>query len=253
MSTLALQLIAENKASRNPFLDLGNCGLTKLPQELAELTHLEGLLLANNYDKWIDGKYERIKSQNKGKSNKLSDITLLSHLYNLTELYCDGGIETNEKWDIEDISPLNGLSKLICLDLYGNKIKDINTLSSLTKLQHLWINGNLLTDISPIINLCKLKGLSISQNQIQDISPISQLTNLTQLSISQNQIQDISPISQLTNLTVLSISQNQIQDISPISQLTNLTVLYIFENQIQDISSISQLTNLYFKRDKFSI
>lgn len=36
----AQELIAENKKTKNTFLDLGNCGLTTLPQELFEMTCL---------------------------------------------------------------------------------------------------------------------------------------------------------------------------------------------------------------------
>ncbi len=44
MSILTLQLITENKQSRNPFLDLGNCGLSEVPAEVGELVWLESLL-----------------------------------------------------------------------------------------------------------------------------------------------------------------------------------------------------------------
>ncbi len=52
MSELAKKLIAENKRTKDTFLDLGNCGLTSLPAELLELTHLESLTLgAQNISK----------------------------------------------------------------------------------------------------------------------------------------------------------------------------------------------------------
>ena len=41
MSELALQRIREAKEKRLTRLDLGNCGLTELPEELFELTWLE--------------------------------------------------------------------------------------------------------------------------------------------------------------------------------------------------------------------
>ncbi len=49
MSELALQLIAENKRTRSPFLDLGNCGLTEIPAEIGELVWLEELSFANEF------------------------------------------------------------------------------------------------------------------------------------------------------------------------------------------------------------
>ena len=44
MSELALQRIREAKEQRLTRLDLGNCGLTELPDELFELTWLEELI-----------------------------------------------------------------------------------------------------------------------------------------------------------------------------------------------------------------
>jgi hypothetical protein len=64
MSELALQLIAENKRTKNTFLDLGNCGLTQLPQELFDCVWLEELILDVNWSSdffdiyvSVDGEY----------------------------------------------------------------------------------------------------------------------------------------------------------------------------------------------------
>ena len=46
MSQLALDLIEKEKQERTGYLDLGNCGLTELPQELFELRHLHILILS---------------------------------------------------------------------------------------------------------------------------------------------------------------------------------------------------------------
>jgi internalin A len=48
MSELALKLIKEAKEKRLTRLDLGNCGLTELPDELFELVWLEELILSEN-------------------------------------------------------------------------------------------------------------------------------------------------------------------------------------------------------------
>ena len=52
MSELALKRIAENKAKHARgedarMLDLGNCGLTEVPEEVGELVWLEELNLSN--------------------------------------------------------------------------------------------------------------------------------------------------------------------------------------------------------------
>ena len=49
MSNLAQELIAQNKVTKAKFLDLGNCGLEKVPAEVGELAWLEGLSLAGTW------------------------------------------------------------------------------------------------------------------------------------------------------------------------------------------------------------
>jgi hypothetical protein len=41
MSDLALRVVAENKKTRDTFLDLGNCGLVRIAPEIQELVWLE--------------------------------------------------------------------------------------------------------------------------------------------------------------------------------------------------------------------
>ena len=70
MSKLALQLIAENKAKHERgedarYLDLGNCGLTKLPAAIGELTWVETLILSNE---WLE--YDLKKSRRNIKKAK---------------------------------------------------------------------------------------------------------------------------------------------------------------------------------------
>ncbi len=55
MSDLALKRISENKKTRAPFLDLGKCGLTGIPEELGELILLEKLSFSSNWSDF-DGK-----------------------------------------------------------------------------------------------------------------------------------------------------------------------------------------------------
>ena len=81
MSDLARNLIAQNRASRAKFLDLGNCELTELPQEVGDLEWLESVSLANRWTEW-DGQVWRIRSsRNAGANNNwVVDIALLGRL-----------------------------------------------------------------------------------------------------------------------------------------------------------------------------
>lgn len=75
MSELALKLIAENKRTRSPFLDLGNCGLTEVPVEIAELVWLEELSFASEWWDFEGHNWIRKKSQNIGFTNQLAHLT----------------------------------------------------------------------------------------------------------------------------------------------------------------------------------
>ena len=48
MTELAQQLIEKEKRERTGYLDLGNCGLTEMP-DLSELEWLETLILSNEW------------------------------------------------------------------------------------------------------------------------------------------------------------------------------------------------------------
>ena len=87
MSSLAQQLIAENKQTRDPFLDLGNCGLSEVPAEVGELVWLESLSLASYRYEWDGQKWQKKESRNTGdENNRLIDIGPLGRLTRLRSL-----------------------------------------------------------------------------------------------------------------------------------------------------------------------
>ena len=61
MPNLALQLIFNAKRTHATRLDLGNCGLTELPEELFELTWLTELMLCTEGAYYDFEKNEKIK------------------------------------------------------------------------------------------------------------------------------------------------------------------------------------------------
>ncbi len=75
MSELAKRVIAENKRSKDRFLDLGNCGLAKIPAEVGELLWLEGLSLGSQLYNWDLGWTEDWSEKNNiGPENTLTDL-----------------------------------------------------------------------------------------------------------------------------------------------------------------------------------
>jgi hypothetical protein len=104
MSELALRLIAENEKTREPFLDLGNCGLIEVPEEIGELTWLEELSFAS---RWRDENGVEHESTNTGPSNNMARLpSSFARLRSLKRLYLNGVYY--KTFDLDDLSPSPG-------------------------------------------------------------------------------------------------------------------------------------------------
>lgn len=175
----------------------------------------------------------------------ISDLTGLEYATNLASLNLGElfyywvwppELRTNQ---IEDISPLSGLTRLKSLDLSNNQITDISALSGLTALETLAFYSNQITDISALSGLSNLTSLDMEHNQITDITPLSGLTNLKSLVLSSNRITGTSALSTLTGLESLSLSRAGLTTIPVLTDLPNLKFLDLVGNQITDISGLS--------------
>ncbi|MBB3839336.1 small GTP-binding protein [Runella defluvii] len=238
MSKLALRLIAENKRTKAPFLDLGNCGLkNQLPEELLDCVWLEKLNLGDFYfDKEIK---KWVTTSNRGKKNsfKGNELVVLQKLTALQSL----DLSNNQ---ISDYSFLEKLTVLQSLDLSNNQISDIRFLEKFTALQSLDLSINQISDIRFLEKLTVLQSLDLSNNQISDIRFLEKLTALQLLNLSSNQISDIRFLEKLTALQSLYLSNNRISDIRFLEKLTALQSLYLSNNQISDYSFLEKLTAL---------
>jgi internalin A len=175
----------------------------------------------------------------------ISDLTGLEYATNLARLNLGEffyywvwppELRTNQ---IEDISPLFGLTLLKSLDLSNNQITDISVLSGLTAIETLALYNNQITDISALSGLSNLTSLDLEHNQITDITPLSGLTNLKSLELSSNPITGTSALSTLTGLESLLLSRAGLTTIPALTDLPNLKFLDLVGNQITDISGLS--------------
>ncbi len=246
MSNLALQLIQKEKEEKTGLLDIGYCGLTKIPQEVFECTWLETLILSNRY--WSIEKQKWIDSQNRERNNNLHSISI--HIRKLTKLkkIVIGGYMN--KWKISDMSPLKNLPQLQYLYLTTNQINDYSSLQSLTKLKTLYLHSNQIKDVSFLKGLTQLQILYLRSNEISDVSFLKYLTQLQSLDLSGNQISDASFLKDLRQLQSLKLRSNEISDINFLKELTQLQYLDLRYNQIRDISP---LVHLIQKGLKFSL
>ncbi|MEM6966060.1 MAG: leucine-rich repeat domain-containing protein, partial [Bacteroidota bacterium] len=179
MPELALPLIAKEKEARTGRLDLGRCGLTKLPEALFELEWLEELSVCNRY--WDHEQREYVNTKNIGAYNLLRG-NLPEQLKKLTQLKTlrlggsgtiSNSINTifSDYWELEDISVLQNLQNLQSLDLrYNRQIKDFSVLQNLQNLQSLDLRYNGISDISVLQNLHNLQTLDLRSTDISDIS-----------------------------------------------------------------------------------
>ncbi len=173
-----------------------------------------------------------------------TELTVL----NLGDVFINGNrINSN---DITDISPLSGLVKLTELYLHRNMIYDISPLSNLTALEKLDVSANFrISDISPLSDMTKLRTLYLYTNEISDLSPLSGLTDLRWLSLSNNLIWDISHLSGLTELRGLALNINAVSDISHLSGMIHMERLNIWDCDITDLSPLVENAGLSGEKD----
>ena len=260
MSELALKLIAENKKTKAPFLDLGNCGLVNyIPKELEDCFWLKAINFGNQYCdhinfKWITSKNTEGSNIFTGREfvvlaklsdlqslelgfNQISDISFLEKLSNLQSL------DLNEN-QIVDYSILSVLNSLQLLDLSSNQISDYSFLEKLSSLHSLGLRFNQISDIGFLEKLSSLQSLDLRFSQISDISLLAKLTGLRSIYLSFNRISDYSFLEKLRGLQSLELRFNQILNINFLEKLSGLQLLDLSINQISDISFLEKLSSL---------
>lgn len=225
MSELALQLIAENQRTKNPFLDLGNCGLedddfisdTIISESLLKCKHIESINLANrwyNYNKKISSwEYQSTKNDywSVVVRNKLPSsfygVNLISKIPSL-------------------LSKLPKLNKIIASYLYRDSgiSLSLNNLSEFAGLKELYISENNIYDVDFIKYLRDIEILDLGSNNIRNISSLAELSNLKVLSLLSNKIKNIKPLEKLRKLQAIDLRYNLIDDISPLLNILKLGI-----------------------------
>lgn len=199
MSELALKRIAENKAKHARgedarVLDLGNCGLTEVPEEVGELVWIEGLVLSRIIA-WFDsedhGEWEHNYSVNKGDPNKIEELPeTLSHLTKLKSLYLN-------ELPLINFHVVSQLKSLVEIQIMGTQIDNINPLKGLPHLQIVFLNSTKIKDISPISFCPNVRELIFSGTKVKDISPLKKFSKFKILEFDSCQVETLEPIVHL--------------------------------------------------------
>ena len=240
MSELALQLIAENKHTQAPFLDLGDCGLEyKLPDELLDCTWVKRLNLGILYfdrqsNNWIGTANQGARNYFRGK-----ELAVLRKLTSLQSL----DIVDSEIFSIDFLEKLTFLQSL---NISYNQISNIQALKKLTSLQSLGLSHNQISNIHPLQKLTSLQYLHFNENQISNIQALEKLTSLKSLELNNNQISNIQVLEKLTSLKSLYLNNNQISNIQALEKITSLQALHLNNNHITNIQALKKLISLKF-------
>lgn len=195
-------LIEECLKTKSKKLDIGNCGLRDLTviPELFECTHLEELILSNEWAVYKNETWQRETSNNKGNPNNISVIPdSIGQLSELKILICGGGwnVFQNKKWDrwgISTLAPITKLKKLEQLNISNNRLTSLTGLNKLTSLQFAHLNNNEISRVEPLNDLLYLKELNLSNNRIEKTEFLSTLQGIQTLDLHHNSIKDLSPI-----------------------------------------------------------
>ncbi|MDD5393022.1 MAG: COR domain-containing protein [Thiothrix sp.] len=211
MSELALQLIEKEKQERTGTLNISRCGLTEIPEAVAELSWLKILIIENSsHIKTEDGKW--VENPNKGKFNLISDITPLASLLNLQLLDCSST-------QVADLAPLANLLNLKELRCHSTQVADLAPLANLLNLKTLNCSSTQVADLAPLANLLNIQLINCSSTQIADLAPLVNLLNLQQLGCGSTQITDLAPLANLLNLKLLVCNSTQVTDLRPVKHI----------------------------------
>ena len=246
--TTAQTLIAKAKATQATFLDLGNLGLTEIPDELMELTQLERLNLGNRY--YEEG--EMLPSANTGAKNIIKYIPYkFRRLVHLKELSLHGCF-------CVEVFYLKELPQLTSLDLsYSYHIRDFSFFKYLRNLQHLFLNKTALRDLYWLRRLKFLETLDISFARVKSLAGLKKFPLLQRFEMAGGYSREVEHLAGIENLQILHLSTTAFPDgldfLKSLKQLTSLDLgdCHIHQNY-EYLADLKQLTHLNLWRNKLT-
>ncbi|MFO1145350.1 MAG: COR domain-containing protein [Rhodospirillales bacterium] len=149
---IARQRIAQEREERTGVLDLGQLGLTALPEELFALRHLRALNLG---EKWRDDDGEWQEASADIAPNGFDSLARLSVLPDLLLLSVAGCA-------LDSLHSVANLSALQSLDCSSTQVSDLSPLNGLTALQSLDCRSTQVSDLAPLEGLPALQSLDCS-------------------------------------------------------------------------------------------
>ena len=255
--------IAEVSQTGSTVLDLRDCHLSSIPEDIFTLRHLTHLLLG--------GRKKHFGPQNHDYTNNISTIpSAIIKLDQLQELELSGNrLERlpKEFRELENLQTLDlsgnrlgslpreiiYLSNLQTLDLSHNKLEQLpKGIGALSNLQTLDLNYNgLMRFPDEIAGLHNLRILRLSGDKLEQLTKrIGELSNLQTLNLGHNKLTRLpKEIIHLSNLQTLDLGDNGLEQLpKEIIYLSNLQTLDLGHNKLtrlpKEILQLKQLKQL---------
>ena len=259
MSDLARKQIDENRKTKATFLDLGNCGMNEIPEEIGELSWLEGLSLGNTWPEDDGYLLEDRHSANSGPPNGpiqslaplggLPRLRFISAMEELPDLEVLSAVPVLESFAVFtraalDVSPLSRLPKLKHLVVVADTIQHFAMLGNCEGLRSLSFRADGTADLSPLLNLTSLECLRLNGPDITNLETVGRLTLLTRLVLGDAPATDLAPLAQLARLELLDLDGGGAANLAPLVRLGNLRILGIAGLPVRDLRPLANLSSL---------
>lgn len=209
---------------------------------------LEKVLVKLGKDLDGDGKLsktelEQIRGELRLDHYELTDISLLKHAKNITELHLDGNQITEIPKEL-----FSQMKQLRFLNLRSNHLTylDKDTFKSNAQLRELYLSSNFIHSLEGGLfqSLHHLEQLDLSKNRIGRLcdNPFEGLSRLTSLGFAENSLEEIpeKALEPLTSLNFIDLSQNNLALLpKTIEKLRALSTIVASRNHITRIDNIS--------------
>ncbi|AUX72036.1 leucine-rich repeat domain-containing protein [Erwinia pyrifoliae] len=183
---------------------------------------------------------------------KMEEILKLEHI---TELDLSGNQYTGAEFDrlekysdmtvlwlnscqLNSVSFMSGMNKLVQLQIQNNNLTNIDALNS-RWLIGIWATNNRITSLKNVVNLSGLKRLWLDNNQLTDLDWLNKLDNVSHVYASNNKIEK-AVVAGHQQIYLLQLDESHITDI----ELTNLPSLMQVSLNYNSLSSFSKAANL---------
>ena len=152
------------------------------------------------------------------------------------------------KYNLQDLSFLDGYTKLETLDLSGCRLPadSLSILATLPNIQNLILSDCGFSTIEPLAQVKTLQRIDLSNNTIRNLSVLSTMPDLVELNLKHNALTDLTALSGLSNLERLDVSFNSLKSLAPLAGAAGLQHLEAGNNQIENLTGIEAMTGLTF-------